>query len=106
MRASKSRIEINDFPGSERYGVAPDAATAAFVGPLKAGAQRQGSLRRDNTIKLGRSAARFDVRNATCAKVEDADQLLAVIESCGAGFEDFNQWMHELLLNAARGAEP
>jgi uncharacterized protein YgfB (UPF0149 family) len=46
-----------------------------------------------------RSAPHFDVRLTTCASQADQDRLLAVIENCGAGFDAFNVWMHELLLS-------
>jgi hypothetical protein len=37
------------------------------------------------------------VQRASCSIAEDEERMLAVIEGCGAGFDAFNSWMHNLL---------
>jgi hypothetical protein len=42
--------------------------------------------------------SRFDVRDARCAVCVDEDTLRSAIESCGAGVDAFNAWMHDMLV--------
>jgi hypothetical protein len=105
MRAGKLRIEINDFAGSAPY-TRHGLPVEQPHGPPPLSTVRMPSRPRVQIspaeLDGGTRYARFDVRDATCSKTEDADALLAVIETCGAGFDSFNQWMHDLLVDTPR----
>jgi hypothetical protein len=48
--------------------------------------------------------SRFDVRDARCAVRADEDALRSAIESCGAGIDAFNSWMHDMLVACSADA--
>jgi hypothetical protein len=94
MKADATRIEIRQLPSAEPY--------MAMARPHSAQRHVEGEPRSGRpplTRSRSRSAPHFDVRLTTCASQADQDRLLAVIENCGAGFDAFNVWMHELLLS-------
>lgn len=108
MKADASRIEIVTFRSIEQ--------TAARGATLRGRRVSNGLLffkqslerRRSSTARpLGADddAQHFDVRNASCSKVEDADKLLSAIETCGGGFEAFNNWLRALIELSRRRAQ-
>ena len=89
--SASSRIEIIPFPSAPLYtsqGVRAGAGEPADAGGGSAG--RLSQLRSP-------LYQRFDVQQTRCAFAHDEERMLVVIESCGAGFEAFNMWMHTLL---------
>lgn len=120
MNADAARFQILDFEGTVPYtheGVAvdlrevtepswrvlaPQARRAAQQ--WRGGQQLRDAVRRNSPRSInfepptGVLMQRFDVRRATCVGKGDKDALLAAIESCGAGFETFNEWMHNMLV--------
>jgi hypothetical protein len=122
MRADGSRITIVGFEEAEPCAELspPDGGGVARVEqqptwqqptwPWAAAAQRlvagsASSRAHDARTQPGLTAAApatlagasFDVRQAKCTMRHDEDRLLAVIETCGNGFESFNAWMRDLL---------
>jgi hypothetical protein len=102
-----SRIAIVDFSAgaSARAARAPSAGSArkALPPPPDARAsERPPRVSQPSEPPAAPTAAttraRFDVSHAKCTTQDDEDRLLAVIETCGAGADTFNQWMTELLL--------
>jgi hypothetical protein len=114
-----SRITIVDFSTGDSTSAQTLTATPAdsrspveLPSPIDARAPRRIAVAqlqppggaRPSELRVSASAAaagaRFDVRVAKCTTQEDEDKLLAVIETCGAGADTFNEWMAELLLLA------
>jgi hypothetical protein len=116
MNADATRFQILDFEGTLPY--TPDGVTRVDVHGESAEASarppserrtsgaglldavRRNSRRSNTTVppSMAVQKQRFDVRRATCVGKGDKDALLAAIESCGAGFETFNDWMHSMLV--------
>lgn len=90
-KADSSRIELMTLPSAEPY------ARMEISALQEPGDQQLDQLNR-SVRALASSTQHFDVRVAVCAYQADQDRLLSVIESCGAGFDSFNAWMHNLLI--------
>jgi hypothetical protein len=99
MKSDASRIEILEFDhktGTPARGA--DGGNAHSTQPHRS--RSKGAFERTVSpppTDAERIGARFDVRNATCVVAEDQDRLLAVIETCGSGFDTFNTWLEALL---------
>ena len=118
-------ITVVDFEGVEPYTSDVPAASASAAALSRAAApehhrdRRLSLTRREparvhpepaSTLDDGRAQPpppppiagsvrrRFDVLDATCTVADDKHDLLAVIESAGAGVGAFNEWMHALLV--------
>jgi hypothetical protein len=99
-----ARIEIIDLKDTPPYtseGCIASETDAAHLLPSAPGAS-VASLARPRAGRSSRpTRQRFDVRATTCEVESDKERLLSVIEGIGAGFERFNEWMHNLLVLAS-----
>jgi hypothetical protein len=95
--SASSRIEIISFPSAPRY--TSQGVRAGAGAPADAGGGAEGFR---SQLRPPPLYQRFDVQQTRCAIAQDEERMLAVIESCGAGFDAFNSWMHALLYE--RGA--
>jgi hypothetical protein len=93
-----SRIQLVDFVGTSPY--TADGTPSSVSRVSDGGVARAWRERPSHEIRAVAPTERFDVRRARCVMREDADSLLAGIESCGSGFDAFNAWMHALLVQS------
>jgi hypothetical protein len=106
MRNSASRIEILTFEGTTPYTNAGfprmRAHSFEFSHLPRVRTTPDAELAATGGARVDNGMQRFAVQHATCATAEDADKLLSVIEMCGSGFDSFNNWMHELLIECSQ----
>jgi hypothetical protein len=102
-----ARIEIIDLKDTPLYTSEGCVASETAMPPPISAAPGliAASLTRPRVRSSRPVLQRFDVRKTTCEAECDKEKLLAVIEGIGAGFERFNEWMHNLLV-AGRARTP
>lgn len=112
MTAAATRIEMIDFGGMPPYaseGQTAQHSELVHVTPSRSSRLFDRGTRRrmpsttaaadsDGGAAPTARLSRFDVREARCAVHADEDALRSAIESCGAGVDAFNAWMHDMLV--------
>jgi hypothetical protein len=115
MTAAATRIEMIDFGGMPPYaseGQTAQHSELVHVTPSRSSRLFDRGTRRrmpsttaaadsDGGAAPTARLSRFDVREARCAVHADEDALRSAIESCGAGVDAFNAWMHDMLVACA-----